>query len=436
MASPQPALRQAREHHLHVASEPCPVCDQPIPNEKAQEVRARMEARDRDLTEAAHLRAAQEFARDKAQIEADANAAVENARKQHADALEKITQESAAREAAARAAGKKEADAALQEKLAAAEQAKAEAEAALQERVGALEQAANARDADWQDKVAAVERDKQGAIDQYEALKANQDKVISESVQDARDALEKAHANELGTERAKRFAETQKLRDQLGDVTRRLEKKTAEELGEGAEINLFETLKAEFDSDRIERIGKGESGADIIHTVMHNDRECGRIIYDSKNTSKWYHDYVRKLVQDRTAAKAEHAILCTLKFPGDTRQLELRDGVIIVNPARVVALVQIIRKHIIQVHRLRLSRSEREKKMAALYDFITSERCGHLLVRFESHSEALLKLQEKEIKAHEAHWRQEGLHLRSIQKVKAELESEIDQIIGTHHEAE
>ena len=53
-----------------------------------------------------------------------------------------------------------------------------------------------------------------------------------------------------------------------------------------------------------------------------------------------------------------------------------------------------------------------------------------------SHTEALLELQDKEIKAHEAHWKQEGLHLRSIQKVKAELETEIDAIIGTDEPAE
>jgi hypothetical protein len=108
----------------------------------------------------------------------------------------------------------------------------------------------------------------------------------------------------------------------------------------------------------------------------------------------------------------------------------VRGSVIIVNPARALALVHIIRKHIVQVHTMRLSKSERAKKMAALYDFITSERCGHLLARIESHAEALLDLQEKEIKAHQAHWKQEGTLARSIQKVKAELESEIEGILG------
>jgi uncharacterized protein with PIN domain len=57
MAPTQPALRPSPGPYIHIAGQRCPVCDQPIPNEKAQEVHARMEARERALTEAANARA-------------------------------------------------------------------------------------------------------------------------------------------------------------------------------------------------------------------------------------------------------------------------------------------------------------------------------------------------------------------------------------------
>jgi hypothetical protein len=278
-------------------------------------------------------------------------------------------------------------------------------------------------------------RDKQGALGQYEALKADHEKVVNERVQEVREAMEAARVNALNAERANHFDEKQKLTGKLEALTRQLENKTADELGEGAEVNLFEVLKREFEADRIDRIRKGVSGADIIHTVVHNGQECGKIIYDSKNSIAWRDDYVSKLVQDQTAAKADHAMLCTFKLPGNARQVDVRHGVVIANPARALALVQMIRRHIVQVHTLRLSKTERAQKMAALYDFITSERCDHLLARIESHAEALLELQAKEMKAHQAHWKHEGTHLRSIQKVKAELETEIDCIIGTDEAA-
>jgi len=69
--------------------------------------------------------------------------------------------------------------------------------------------------------------------------------------------------------------------------------------------------------------------------------------------------------------------------------------------------------------------------MAGLYDFITSERCGQLLERIDTHAEDLLDLQEKEKKQHDANWRRQGTLCRSIQKVRAELSNEIDLIIGT-----
>ena len=431
MASPQPALRQSRDSHIQLADERCPECDQPIPNEKAEEIRDRMKARERVLTETANARAAEQIAREKAQIEANAQAAVEKIRKEGAEALQKALGEIAAKEAAARAAGKKEADAALEERLAAAERAKAASDAAAQERIAVLEQAGEAREADWQEKIAAAERDKQGTLGQYEALKADHEKVVNERVQEVREAMETAKTSALNAERANHFDEKQKLTGKLEALTRQLENKTADELGEGAEVNLFEVLKREFEGDRIDRIRKGVSGADIIHTVIHNGQECGKIIYDCKNSMAWRDDYVSKLAQDQTAAKADHAMLCTFKLPANARQVDVRHGVVIANPARALALVQMIRRHIVQVHTLRLSKSERAQKMAALYDFITSERCGHLLARIESHAEALLELQEKEMKAHQAHWKHEGTHLRSIQKVKAELETEIDCIIGT-----
>ena len=62
-----------------------------------------------------------------------------------------------------------------------------------------------------------------------------------------------------------------------------------------------------------------------------------------------------KLRTDQLAAKAEHAILSTRKFPAKTSQLHIDDGVLLANPARVVALVTLIRQHMIQTYTLRMS---------------------------------------------------------------------------------
>jgi hypothetical protein len=123
---------------------------------------------------------------------------------------------------------------------------------------------------------------------------------------------------------------------------------------------------------------------------MHNRKECGTIVYDSKNHLAFRTDHVTKLRSDQLAQKAEHAILSLRKFPAGESQFCTRDGgVLLANPRRVVALVILLRQHLIQVHTLRISAAERESKTVALYDFITSDRFSQLLARVDGHAEEL-----------------------------------------------
>jgi hypothetical protein len=246
-----------------------------------------------------------------------------------------------------------------------------------------------------------------------------------------REILEKAKEEAVNAEKARAFEENQKLSIKLADLQRAWEKKTAEELGEGAEIKLLEALKKEFPEDKISQIPKGTQGADILHVVMLRGEECGTILYDSKNHKQFRHEHVAKLRTDQLAARAEHAILSTHKFPECTRQLHIQDGVILVNPARAVIIATIVRQHLQQLHTLRLSAVERESKTGALYEFIISERCSQLLTRVDQRAEGLLDQQEKEIKWHENNWKKQGEAIRAIQKAKVDLENHIHSIIGT-----
>ena len=263
------------------------------------------------------------------------------------------------------------------------------------------------------------------------ALSEQHERAIAESLKEQREVLEKAKEEALNAERAEKFLETQKLNNQIDALKRTLEEKTADELGEGAEVNLYEALRAEFPDDKIDRVGKGVAGGDVLHVVMHNGRECGTIIYDFKNHKKFLNEHVTKLLADQLAIKAQHAILSTHKFPRGTGQLHKQDGVILANPARVVMVVALIRQHMVQTHTLRLSSAERETKTAQLYEFITSEHYAQLLARIDNCAEDLLEIQVKEKKWHEATWKKQGETFKLIQRVQAEVSHQISSIIGT-----
>jgi hypothetical protein len=328
------------------------------------------------------------------------------------------------------------AEASFEARLAAAEQAKTDAETAAAQKAAAAEQAARTQQEEAQKRIDAANIEKAQALAKAQEVEAERDAVVNERVREVREALEKDKAESLAVFKATKDAETQKLSAELDTMKRQLEKQRAAELGEGAHIRLLDALKAEFPEDNIRRIPPGVSGADILHTVMRNGVTCGSILYESKNSTAWRDDYVTKLIQDQTAAHADHAILSTFKFPKDAAQVEIRDGVIIVNPARAVAIAQIIRKHLLHVHTLRLSKSERAEKMASLYDFMTCERYMVLTGRLDTESDALLGLQETDKKYHDNHWKKEALLIRSIQKVKAEIDTAVELIIGGSPESE
>lgn len=507
---------------MSLLAEACPTCDQPIPHDRFDEIKARIQSRERkradDITarlqeqharekeaaveqerrsseakvaeaqqagrQAAEVEAAERFAaleRNNIAAQAAIRAELVAAHEATAGAaavIERMKDEAAERERAIRAEAKQEADAAAQEKLEENERRLKETEGELNQRIEAADAAKTKAEttaaalektlAKQRDEHATALADMKHASDERElairkelelaAVSAVQDRIKSlekakadaeadaatanrqvatlqqahqDQLQQERDIWQTAIDNAVNAEKAAAFEERLKIQTKFEELKRAYEQKTAEELGEGAEIDLYEALKAEFDGDRIERINKGQPGADILHTVMHNGKECGKIIYDSKNHKQWRNEFATKLASDQMAAKAEHAVLSTSKFPKGARQLHVQDGVILAGPARVVALVQVIRRHVVQTHTLRLSNDERVQKTAALYDFITSERCTDILGRIDTHTDALLDLQVREKKAHDVTWKKQGELIRQVQRVRAELSNEIDAIVGT-----
>src|SRR5207247_2237632 len=100
-------------------------------------------------------------------------------------------------------------------------------------------------------------------------------KVLKSKLVEQRIILDRNREKELARKDNKHKREIEKMQAQLKDMGRRLEKKTATELGETPEIDLFETLREEYPDDNIVRMKRGEAGADIHQTVMHRHQSCG-----------------------------------------------------------------------------------------------------------------------------------------------------------------
>ena len=144
----------------------------------------------------------------------------------HAEAMDGLRSEAAVRETAIR----KEIESASIE--------------AVKDRLEGLEHAKAAAEAN----AAAMTRQVESLQQAYQA-----------QVQEQREVWQKAVDDAVNAEKASAFEERLKIQSKFEDLKRAYDQKTAEELGEGAEIDLYEALRAEFEEDRIE---VGASGVD------------------------------------------------------------------------------------------------------------------------------------------------------------------------------
>lgn len=356
-----------------LADNVCPTCGQTVSHLKFQEIRAKEHLKERERATEFHRQLEEAAAAARAVAQADTRAAVA-----------KVKSEATAREAKVRERAKKETEAALAPRIAAAEK-------------------------------------------ELTAVKASRNKEEKE----LRAALEKERDHAVNKEKADAFRANQRLRGKVASLQRQLEHKTADDLGEGAEVDLLDALKSEFRGDKIWRLKRGEAGADIVHEVVENGRVCGRILYDSKNRDAWRNEHVTKLRADQLAYPADHSVLSTRVFPAGSRQLDVRSGVVMAHPARVVAVVQVLRASIFRADSLRLSAEARDEKASEVYAFITSHKFGQILDQIQDNVDAAKALDVKEKTVHDKTWSDRGQLLRSAERARASLDFEIGRIIGT-----
>ena len=283
-------------------------------------------------------------------------------------------------------------------------------------------------------KLAETETAKKAAEDHLKTVKAEEQRLADERLQKAlheqRESMEKDKTQAVQKEQTKAFGDRQKMEANLGKLQRQVKKQRADELGEEAELDLCVALREAFGDDQFHPIDKGVPGADLWQDVMHSGEVCGRIIYDSKNRGAWRNEYVDKLKVDQLNADGDCAVLATRVFPAGIHQLHVQDGVFLAHPARVVALVTMLREHLIQTHRLKLSTQERETKTAALYEFINSERCHQIFEHHETLMETMLELDADEKKRHDQTWTKRGQHIKMAQRaIQVQLLGEISRII-------
>jgi len=162
------------------------------------------------------------------------------------------------------------------------------------------------------------------------------------------------------------------------EMQKRAEQGSMQLQGEVQELLLESILREQFPMDSIQEVSKGVEGADCIQIIRdNNDREYGKIIYESKRTKNWSNNWTSKLKTDMRNAGADAAILVTQAFPKGMHQFGEKDGIWICSYGEVAAIAAILRQAIVRIGDARKSEENKGEKMQLLYKYLTGSEFRH-----------------------------------------------------------
>lgn len=262
---------------------------------------------------------------------------------------------------------------------------------------------------------------------QVEIARQEAEKLRRKEIAEIRAILQKDRESALLKKDAEFARERDAMQKKIVEMSRRVRKPGAE-VAEGGELDLYDALRAAFPEDQVSRT-KGKTAGNLVHDVRYKGKSAGKILIDSRPRAAWQHAFVTKLRQDQSEVGADQAILATSVFPAGKKELFVDSGIIVVAPARVAAMVDVLRKTLIAMYVAKLSDAERADKMSRLFRFITSTGFKRKLAEAAELAGEALQIDVDEKRAHDNVWKKRGTLLTRIKNVLREIDTDVCAIV-------
>lgn len=218
--------------------------------------------------------------------------------------------------------------------------------------------------------------------------------------------------------------------EQIELLRTKIEQGSQQTQGETLELELETKLRAEFPSDTISEVKKGQRGADIEQNVIDKlGRSCGKILWESKN-AQWSDGWISKLKEDQRQAKADIAVLVSVNLPQGIESFAFRDGVWICGLKYFIGLAFAVRYNLVSLHNERISSEGKDEKMAILYKYLTGtefrNRVGGIVDAFSNLQEEL----EKEKRYFNVKWAKQEKEIRKVIDHTHGMYGDLQAVIG------
>lgn len=221
------------------------------------------------------------------------------------------------------------------------------------------------------------------------------------------------------------------LQTKIGDLQRKIEVGSQEAQGEALEEELQELLERTFPYDKFEEIKKGARGADILQ-VVHNTtgKECGKILWESKNTKDFQKSWIEKLKKDQQQASADIAVIMSIALPKEIDNFGTYESIWIADYKSAIGLATALRQGLIEVARQKLITTGQDSIKDVLYQYITGQE---FIMRIRAVVEAFQRMNDelgKEKRAMTRIWNSREKQIATVIENVAGIHGSIEGLVG------
>jgi hypothetical protein len=219
---------------------------------------------------------------------------------------------------------------------------------------------------------------------------------------------------------------------EVEEMRRKLQQGSQQAQGEVFEEQFEKALATQYPNDKIDPVGKGIRGGDVIQEVWDSrGNYVGKILWELKNTKTWSEGWIDKLKADQRTIKAEEAVIITLAMPPGMKMAGFRNQVWVTGREFVIPLADSLRAKLIQLFYVKASVQGKDQKIEILYNYLSGTEFKH---RVEAIVEAFSNMQaeiEKEKRYFMNKWARDEKNIRQVIDSTYGMHGDLKGIIGS-----
>lgn len=226
----------------------------------------------------------------------------------------------------------------------------------------------------------------------------------------------------------KQLLDVSKANDEL---RRKINQGSQQTQGEAFELEFEKMLKHEFPNDQITEIVKGAKGADLVQQVLdRNGNNCGKILWEMKNTKTWSELWIDKLKGDQRMVVADYAVLISEAVPENVDSARFYKNIWITKRSFVIGLASALRLNLIQIAMAKRALDGKNGKSDLLFSYLSGTE---FRLRVEAIVDAFTNMQveiEKEKRYFSNKWARDEKNIRQVVDNTYGMHGDLKGIVG------